>query len=131
MTPTAFCQMVENRLGWSPPDGVPWRRYQAEAAKVKRKINTNPDLFTWRNLTLAVEFCAREHLERTPVGVFSYVQPALEAAVEETTDLEDQIMQAVRVELAKGDPDSWVGVLTRAQGRFRVEMLQEWQRSHG
>lgn len=131
MTPTAFCELVENRLGWQAPDDVPWRRYRVEAAKVKRKIAQAPDLYTWRNLQLAVEFCRRQQLERTPVGVMAYVQPALEAAAEEDTDLEKQIYMAVRVELAKGDPEGWVGRLTRAQGQYRAEAFREWQVVHG
>lgn len=130
MTPTAFCQLVENRLGWSPPPGGPaYRRYVVEAAKVKRKIASNPELYTWAALELAVELLARERLPRTPIGVFSHVERALTMARLPETDLEEQIRSAMRYEGLRGDPGGWVTRFTRATGPYRAEVLDEWRRA--
>lgn len=129
MTPTAFCKLVEARLGWSPPDpALPeWQRYQSEAAKVKRRIEDNPVLYSWRNLSLAVELLRRQRIERTPIGVFAYVPAAIDAARVEDDDLELQISHAVAFEFSLGDPDGWGARMTRARGAYRVEVYREWQ----
>lgn len=126
-----FCKHVEGRLGWEPPQGdveePDFRRYGAEAAKVKRKIATDPDRFTWRNLKLAVEYCRRQHLTRTPVGVFAYVDAAVEKATVPVDDVEAALQQAMRQENAKGDPEGWAARMMRASGRYRAEVLEEWR----
>ncbi len=128
MTPTAFCKHVEGRLGWEPPDVEPqWRRYMVEARKVARKRQQDPNRFTWRNLTLAVELLRRRQLTRTPCGVFAYVDLAVERANVEPTDLETAIVDAINAELCVGDPAGWAGRLMRARGSYRREVLEEWR----
>lgn len=126
---TAFCKHVEARLGWLPEDryAPAWQRYRGEASKVLRKIATNPELYTWRNLGLAVEYLAREKKTRSPVGVFSYVGVALEAAANPDPAVEEELRAALRLEMAKGDPKGWVERLNRAVGPFRMELLNQWR----
>lgn len=129
-TATEFCQLVENKLGWAPPGHLPaFRRYQIEAAKVKRKIATNPGLFTWRNLELAVELLWRERQPRTPIGVFAHVERAVEKAVVSEEAVELQIREALKIEEHRGDPDGWVTRFARATGAFRREAFEEWRAS--
>src|SRR4051812_23932896 len=98
MTPTEYCQLVEARLGWLPPEGVAFRRYQGEARKVTSKQKTNPSLFSFDNLRLAVELLAREKKTRTPIGVFAHVQRAIDLAPAKEPDVELEIREAMRVE---------------------------------
>lgn len=129
MTPTTFCQLVETRLGWSPPrpELPSWRRYMSEAAKVKRKVAADPVRYTWHNLQLAVELLVREKTSRTPIGVFAYVDRALARSAIPDEQIDGQIAEAIQLETAVGDPHDWVGLLTRARGRFRLEVLTRWQ----
>lgn len=127
MTPTEYCQLVESRLGWLPPEGLSYRRYQQEARKVTTKQQTNPALFTFDNLRLAVELLAREKKTRTPIGVFAHVQRALDLAQDTETDLEIDIRAAMRVEAHRGDPDGWVDRFARAVGPYRAEALAAWR----
>lgn len=127
MTPTAFCQLVENTLGWAPPPGPAFRAYRAEAAKVKRKQATNPDLYTWDNLRLAVALLAREKKARTPWGVFAHVERALDLALDADDDLETQIREAIAYETRRGDPAGWVPRFARATGGYRDQALREWR----
>lgn len=130
MSPTAFVQLVENKLGWQPPaTAVHYKRYQAEAAKVKRKIATNPELFTWRNLQLAVELLWRERQSRTPIGVFAHVERAVQMAAEDEVDVEVEIRKATLFEEMRGDPAGWVTRFARAVGPYRAEALAEWRES--
>jgi hypothetical protein len=126
---TEFCKAVEARLGWVAPNLPAYARYRVEAAKVKRKIETNPDLYTWRNLELAIELLSRERKSRNPMGVFAHVERAVEMAVEPEADIETQIREAIRYETPRGDPAGWVARLTRAVGHYRSQALREWQES--
>jgi hypothetical protein len=126
---TEFCKLVENRLGWAPPAGAPYRQYRVEAAKVKRKIATDPDLYTWDNLKLAVALLAREKQPRTPMGVFAHVDRALDLALDKDHDVEHEIRQVVAYESALGDPAGWVTRFARATGQYREMALNEWKES--
>lgn len=123
-----FVRLVETRLGWVPPH-TGFNRYVAEAAKVKRKVATNPDLYTWRNLQLAVELLAREKQPRSPLGVFAHVPRAEEKAVESEDDLELAIREATAYEQGRGDPHGWVTRFARATGTYRAQALTEWKES--
>lgn len=128
MNATEFCQLVENRLGWEPPQGLPsWNRYRVAAAQVNTKVASNPSLFTWENLSLAVELLVREKQSRSPVGVFAHVDRALDLALDPEEDLDEEIRKVVAYETLLGDPAGWASRLTRAQGTFRREALTEWK----
>jgi hypothetical protein len=129
MTPTAFCQLVENKLGWQPPAGAPWQQYIAEAGKVRRKVAEDPTRYTWDNLKLAVELLARERQPRTPIGVFAHVDRALDLALDKDHDIEQEIREVVAYETKLGDPAGWGIRFARAQGRYREEALEEWKRA--
>ena len=126
---TEFCKAVEARLGWLAPEGPAYQRYRIEVGKVNRKIATNPTLYTWRNLELAIELLSREKKSRNPMGVFAHVERAVELAVEPESDIETQIREAIRHETHRGDPAGWVTRLNRAMGHYRVEALREWRES--
>lgn len=131
MTPTEFCVLVENRLGWRPPQGPQWRRYQAQARQVASLIALNPELYTERNLRLAVELLAREKKQRSPVWVLSHVERALDLALDPEHEVEHEIFKAVSHEVMAGDPDGWVVRFSRASGGFRKQLLDEWRSSRG
>lgn len=125
-----FCKLVENRLGWAPPANVrPYQRYMREANKVMTRVETNPALYTWENLALAVELLARERTARTPVGVFAHVERALEMRRDPEDDIETRIREVVAYETERGDPDGWVVRFARAEGPYRAEALDEWKQS--
>lgn len=126
MTPTAYVQLVENKLGWQAPFGPEHVRYQSEARKVSLKISTDPELYTWRNLELAVEYLRRQKITRSPVGVFHFVPTALQLGVEVETDLEDRIREVVNYEVKRGDPDGWADRFARCTGIHRGEAYDEW-----
>ena len=128
-TPTEFCKAVEARLGWAPPSGPDWKRYQSTASRVAARIATNPELYTWRNLELAIELLAREKKPRTPLGVFAHVQRAADLAAEVEDDLEQQIREATAYEQHRGDPAGWVTRFARATGHYRAQALAEWKAS--
>lgn len=131
MTPSEYCRIVENRLGWVPPSGPEWKRYIAEAGKVTRKIRTNPELYTWKNLLLAVELLVREKEPRTPVGVFAHVERAVGMAREDDSDIETKIREALKFETRRGDPHGWVVRFARAHGAWRTEAYREWEYERG
>lgn len=127
MKPTDFCKHVENHLGWAPPAGPAWRQYQAEAHKVSARQASNPELFTWDNLQLAVNLLRKEKKSATPLGVFYHVDRALDLAMDKQHDTEVELQEIIRHEAERGDPDGWVGRLSRARGIYRQEALAEWK----
>lgn len=128
MNATQFCELVENRLGWQVK-GERWRGLMAEAGKVKRKIASNPSLYTWENLRLTVELLAKEKKPRTPVGVFAHVERALDLALDQEDDTETQIREVMKFETMRGDPQGWAVRFARADGPFREILLGEWRES--
>lgn len=124
---TEFMVLVENRLGWQPPGRRGSVRYNVEVARVKERIKAQPDLFTYRNLELAVELCRRERLPRTPLGVLAHVQRAVDKRKDDVDDLEVEIWEAMSHEIARGDPDDWATRFSRASGVYRQQLLNEWK----
>lgn len=129
MNAIEFCKHVEAQLGWEAPAGADRRRYIPEAGKVKRRITTDPERFTWENLLLAVELLRKEKKSRSPIGVFEHVDRALDLALDTEVDVEADIREATRAEAAKGDPDDWVVRFSRATGEFRRRALDEYRRA--
>lgn len=129
MNAVDFCQLVESSLGWEAPNLPAWHRYRVEAAKVNKKIATNPALYTWDNLVLAVELLRRERKSRSPLGVFSHVQRALDLALDEEHDVEEEIRRVVALEVSLGDPSGWAGRFSRTTGHYRRLALDEWRSS--
>lgn len=136
---TEFVKMVENTLGWAPPleSTKPlWQVRSIEAGKVNRKIATNPNLYTWHNLELAVEYLRRRRQPvKSPVGVLFKVEAALgEAnAPAPISNLGDEINRAIEVELshAREGHEEWVGRLIRADGSARRDVLDTWRAERG
>lgn len=127
MNATQFCKLVEQRLGWEVSAGPDWKKYMTEASKVERKRATNPSLYTWENLRLAVELLAREKTSRSPVGVLSHVDRALDLALDTEHDVETEIRKVIAYEVGRGDPNGWEQRFARTDGPYRQEALNEWK----
>lgn len=119
-----FMLMVQNRLGWVPTNDF---ALEATEKKVAARMAEQPVTYNLRNLTLAVELLAREKETRSPLGVFAHVPRALSLARETESDIETLIHEAVRTELALGDPDGWVVRFARAIGPYRADVYDEWR----
>lgn len=128
--PGQFIDAVENTLGWSSTLAGPrWKVRKIEAGRVAKRVATNPALYTWPNLMLALELCRRERLPRAPLGVFAHVERALEMRRVPEHDLEERIRAAISAERANGDPDGWTTRFARAAGYYREEAYQQWLRT--
>lgn len=131
---TEFCKLVEATLGWTPPAGPPFRRYQSMAKRVTEKMavlnqgRLDP-LYTWHTLELAVELCRREHLPRNPLGVLRHVERAVQMSKVPEADLWQRVVGAIHDERAIGDPDGWADRLVRAQGDYQREVLEDWTKA--
>lgn len=128
----AFLQVVENTLGWDPGKRGSRRRGQElYVGKVLDKIATNPQLYTWDNLGLAVELVRRKrHVIQSPLNVFSFVEEAVELAyVPIERPLDEEMAEATRLEYSRTDPDAelWLMRLARAADHARADVLQMWR----
>lgn len=132
---TDFVVLVENRLGWMPvvDDKTPLHKARGvEVAKLKRKIAEKPELFTWKNLLLAVEYCSRKQIRvASPAAVCWKVEKALKEIVPEQqmSPVAERIQKAIAWEQQHQlvGWENWVGMLTRAGGVLRDELLIEWK----
>lgn len=138
-TNTDFVRYVENTLGVVPDtsDGSPWWQARSrEAGKLKRKRATNPELYSMRNLLLAVEYCRQRGIEvPTATALCWKVEPALEHAHREVqvSELQQLIERAVKREHLEQRPGwaDWVGRLLRARGEARTDVYSEWHSLRG
>lgn len=136
MNATEFVELVENTLGWDPgvtPDRPHWKALMGEAAKVNRKIKTNPTLYSWDNLVVTVAWLRRHKRSLSPLGVIAAVEDALKAAGPAeavSSDLSGQIHLALTTAFLEGDTD-WVERLARATGPARLDVLMRWEASRG
>lgn len=132
---TEFIIKCENLLGWCPPDDKPlWKARAIEAGKLNKKIKTDPKLYTWHNLELALSMSVAEREPITsPVALCWRVERALRKAEETAsyTDPEFECQRAVEWELGQESSDEriyWVGRFTRVHGgTARRELLNEWK----
>lgn len=122
-----YCKLVEARLGWQPPEGPEWSRYNAMAGRVKRRMAQTGD--TFEDLALAVELCVQEKRPRHPMGVFFSIPIAKAQAKEPETFLDTEIRAVIAYETERGDPAGWVDRMHRAQGIHRQRALNEWKDS--
>lgn len=123
-----FLKDLENTLGWLP------RNRKMSAAKLLREMEADRRLYTWDNLTLAMEYLRRQRRTvKSPTAILLYVKPALELANAPvaSTDLQTQIEQALTYEHEHHGTDweRWVGRLVRARGEARAEVWAEWQQA--
>jgi hypothetical protein len=141
-TATGVCLLVENRLGFDPhkiarAKGIPvWKVTGAEAGKLNKQIEKNPQLFTWENLELTIEWLYRRRQEvASPAAVCWFVQDALDdrlkPAAEDVSG--DQVQDAIDVEMSRQLPgyEEWVGRLTRVVGTGRKEVHAAWLKERG
>ena len=125
-----FVKHVENTLGWVPPEGTwpRWKTLTLEAAKLKRKMATNPRLYTWDHMLLAVEMLRRSGTQvASPAAVCWHVRRALaaEGEREDTGDIAAKVHLAISEAFMAGESE-WVERLARARGDARKEVLEEW-----
>lgn len=134
--PKNFVLFVENTLGCAPDvTKERWRAVILEASKVKKKIATNPTLYTWENLALTVEWLRQKRkVVRSAAAVLWNVEDALRDSA--NTRQPDQIVnvavaikEAIAWEQANRIPgyQGWVGRLTRAAGDGRQDTYTEWK----
>lgn len=134
MNLTQFVLDVENQLGYQPPPGQPlWRARVTDAAKLKRKIASKPQLYSDENLAAALEWCRINKIEvKSPLGVLNFVHLATTRTqvINARTTLDEQISEALGWERERGDvlSEIWIRRLTRAEGSARDAVYQEWQR---
>jgi len=123
----------ENTLGWVPDPGKPlWKARSVEAGKLNRAAAKDPKKVTVDNLALAVEFSRKRRRPVTsPLGLIHRIEDALVFARDETvlSDLGQAVQDAVNLELFmdRHDAGIWITRLTRAQGEFRLDVLNEWK----
>lgn len=133
-TATGFVVAVENALGYALEETATKPLYkvrQAEAAKVNRRIKSNPALYTWDNLELALEHCRAKRLSgKSPVYVTYHVENALKGkeAAPPARPLGERIDAAVAHEMSTQAEgwQNWVGLLSRANGDGRKDVLAWW-----
>ncbi|MGZ4745628.1 MAG: hypothetical protein ACXVYY_00960 [Oryzihumus sp.] len=141
-TATQFCLLVECRLGWDPyrlakEQGKDVYKIRgAEAGKINKKVATDPGLYSWENLELAVAYLFRKRIPvQTPTAVCWYVEEALKLAErrEPLDDLGARVTQAIATEMARDDAGSqeWIGRLARSTGVGREEVLAQWRQERG
>jgi hypothetical protein len=127
-----FVQAVENMLGWVPKEPR-WKTYVTEAGKVKKKIATDPDLYTFENLGLALALLQHERKSvDSPAGVLFHVERAskMGEVAAPTDDVDDDIDVLIERLSVEGDPDGWVQRLVRASGAGRELVMDEYRRTH-
>lgn len=135
-SPKAYVLYVEGRLGWSGLAGTTEQRRKfliVETSKVKRRIATAPELYTWKNLQLAVDHMHREHLYGYgPMGAFAFVAEAVKAdrrsREAKPTDLGKAVQDAIALEqdMQLDGHEHWIRRLVRSSGPARQEVLDEW-----
>lgn len=132
----AYVEYVENRLGWAPVDTeeMPrWKSLMVWAGKVNKKVAQSPQLYSWDNLVLTVDWLAKKKVSvRTPAGVFFFVDEAIKraAAAEAIDDVSGEIFTALTEAMVAGEAD-WVDKLARARGKARPAVLQQWRDTRG
>lgn len=132
MTYVDFVERVENMLGWVPKGkGTAYKLRSIEASRLKRKMDTNPALYTWENMLLALDWCRRNKYATTPTGVCWKVEQAVKQAADEKplTETGAGIQAAISVEQGRRDSLSeyWITRLSRSSGQARDDVLLEWR----
>lgn len=114
---------------YDPDHPVSYQKWSGIEAH-KLHVTMKKRHITNREFCLAVDYChARRMRIENPVWVFQSLTLAKAWDREqETTDVASNVANAVAYEQALQGPDShiWIGRLTRAQGPFRMEVLEEW-----
>lgn len=132
---TELIILCENLLGWDPPDDKPlWKSRAIEAGKLNKKIKTDPKLYSWHNLELALNMSFEEREPITsPVALCWRVERALRKAEEtqQYTDPELETQKALDWEMGRSPSEErtyWVGRFTRVHGGVaRRDLLNEWK----
>lgn len=132
-----FVLFVENTLGLAIPTTktARYRTLILEASHLKKKVETNPELYTWENLALTVEWLRRrrEHI-KSAAGVCFRVEAALKDSGNThqpapVVDVAVEIQRAIAWEQQNQMPgyQAWIALLTRSAGAGRQEVYNEWE----
>lgn len=135
----AFVELVENALGWyvDPKGDTPLYIARAtQASIVKKAIAKRPDLYTWHNLRLAIEYCRLKKIEvESPLDVFKYVSTAVKLGASEMPQvdlMEPEIEEIIRKELSQSSSSKWAKRFYRAPtAAARREVLAEYKSEFG
>jgi hypothetical protein len=131
---TGFVIAVENNLGWAAeetPETPLWKVRAAMAGRLNKKIKTDPELYSWENLSLTLAYCRRNKIAvKSPLGVLLYIDKALaeRPKVERARPLQDLVNDAIAREVGIGDEDSavWIARFSRASGPGLVALYRDW-----
>lgn len=131
--------LIENQLGWAPANPQKqeyWRLMSTHAGRINKKVTENPQLYSWRNLELAVAFLKKRRIAvKSPMLVFYVVPSALELAneSEQPRPLADLIDSAIEYEMRHELPgfEKWCERLVRAFGEARREVYAQWAKARG
>lgn len=136
-TMTEVVEACENSLGWLPPasNKPRWRLVAVEVGKLVAAQRKQPDLVTFRNLEIALDYSRRKKLPvKSPVGLVYRIEEALEYVdTRETSPIQEQIDSALEWEAKHALPDSptWRSRIIRASGPARQTTLAEWRAARG
>lgn len=138
---TELVVLVENQLGWLPPEHLPtWKARSVEISKIRKKLGLKKGEEVSREvldrLETTVLFLQHEReTVRSPVGVLYWVDAAHrgQEAPAPARPLDELIESALRQELAATRPgwEEWAGRLSRAFGDFRQEVYDAWLAERG
>lgn len=133
---TEFVVHCENTLGYVPDETKElWKARSIQAGRLNKAIKTKPQLYTWANLELAVEYLRRKRQPiKSPLFALYVVEDALRLArQEQDRPLGELIDEALHFERANSalTSHSWVDQLTRAVGKYRQDAYDEWKAERG
>jgi hypothetical protein len=136
-TMTEVVEACENTLGWLPPasNKPRWRLVAAEVGKLVAAQRKQPDLVTFKNLEIALDYSRRKKMPvKSPVGLVYRIEEALEFVdTREITPIQQQIDSALEWEAKHDLPDSstWRSRLIRSSGTARDTTLADWREARG
>lgn len=131
-----FVLIQERQLGLMLDPSIPeWKAKSVQASILRKKMESNPKLYTWENLTLTAEWMRHRRMTVTNAAtICSFVERALRDQGDDgaaSDKLSLKIQKAIAYEMSIGDPDGWLSPLTRSFGTARGEVLAEWRAARG
>lgn len=138
-TAIGFIVECEQTLGWPLTEELMseealYKKRMIHAARIRKEIAKDPELYTWKNLGLAVEYCRqRRILAKPPLYVLKVTERAVAAAPKPKPPrpLGERIDAAIAWEMSNQEPGwmDWVGRLSRAAGPGRADMHAAWAKA--
>lgn len=131
--------LAENRLGLtlslenSRGNSIPlWKARMIESKKLTKKMAVNPNLYSFLNLELAIEYCRKKKIDiSSTLALCSFVNEALRVSAEKmpTTSIDKSIALALIRESEINDSDSeyWTLRLQRVDEEMKENVYDEWR----